>query len=171
MNVSSPKHIKKLFMNRRERLHEGRNRLGFHVFLSRFIMDFRMLPLHQQKIKIYNDLSINLFPPDDVSIDSTCSCIDEKVKHKYVMKLACKYWSCLYSNKMKNAWKDRAIILNARKLPGKFTTVPNNITCDLNNNVMDSLTYEWKKFIGIMKNSITKPPIRTLAPLTYKFRK
>ena len=79
MNVSSPKHIKKLFMNRRERLHEGRNRLGFHVFLSRFIMDFRMLPLHQQKIKIYNDLSINLFPQDDVSIDSTCSCIDEKV--------------------------------------------------------------------------------------------
>ena len=171
MNVSSPKHIKKLFMNRRERLHEGRNRLGFHVFLSRFIMDFRMLPLHQQKIKIYNDLSINLFPPDDVSIDSTCSCIDEKVQQKYVMKIACKYWSCLYSNKMKNAWKDRAIILNARKLPGKFITVPNNITHDLNNNVMDSLTYEWKKFIGIMKNSITKPPRRTLACLTYKFGK
>ena len=141
------------------------------MFLSRFIMDFRMLPLHQQKIKIYNDLSINFFPPDDVSIDSACSCIDEKVQHKYVMKLACKYWSCLYSHKMKNAWKDRAIILNARKLPGKFITVPNNITHDLNNNVMDSLTYEWKKFISIMKNSITKPPRRTLASLTYKFGK
>ena len=54
MNVTTPKHVKELIMNEKEILHTGRNRLGFHVFLSRFILDFRMLSLYQQRMKIKN---------------------------------------------------------------------------------------------------------------------
>ena len=171
MNTRCAKDVKNLSLNEKERLYNSRNRLGFHVFLSRFIDDFRKLSLLQQRLKIYNEININLFPPDDVSIDSTSSMINEKVHHKFVMKLACKYWSHLYNNKMKNAWKDRAIILNSRKLPGKFVSIPNDIKGELNDHIMNSLTYEWKKLMNIMKNSITKPPKRTLASLTYKFGK
>ena len=129
MNVTTPKHVKELIMNEKEILHTGRNRLGFHVFLSRFILDFRMLSLYQQRMKIKKIIQINLFPSDDISIDSTSSIIDEKVHHKFVMKLACKYWSHLYNYNMKDAWKNRAIILNSRKLKGKFVSISNDITC------------------------------------------
>ena len=103
MNARVAIDVKKLPINEKERLHDSRNRLGFYVFLSRFIEDFRKLSLDQQKLKIYKEIYINLFPPDDVSIDSTFSIIDEKVHHKFVMKLACKYWSHMYNNNMKNA--------------------------------------------------------------------
>ena len=171
MNARVPKDVIKLCLNKKEILHNSRNRLGFHVFLSRFIQDFRNLSLEQQRLKIHNEIFINLFPHDDVSIDSTSSMIVEKVHHKFMMKLACKYWSHMYNNKMKNAWKDCAIILNSTKLPGKFVSIPNDITCELNNHIMDFLTYKWEKLIIIMRKSITKPPRRTLASLTYKFGK
>ena len=171
MNVKVPKDVIKLCLDEKEILHNSRNRLGFHVFLSRCIQDFRKLSLEQQRLKIYYKIYINLIPPDDFSIDSTSTMFDEKVHDKFVMKLACKYWSHMYNNKMKNAWKDHAIILNSRKLPGKFVSISNDITCELNNHIMDSLTCDWKKLIIIMRNSITKPPRRTLASLTYKFGK
>ena len=79
MNARVPKDVIKLCLNEKEILHNSRNRLGFHVFLSRFIQDFRKLSLEQQRLKIYKEIYINLFPPDDVSIDSTSTMIDEKV--------------------------------------------------------------------------------------------
>ena len=171
MNVTTLKHVKELIMNEKEILHTSKKRLGFHVSLSRFILDFCMLSLYQQRMKIKKIIQINLFPSDDISIDSTSSIIDEKVHHKFVMKLACKYWSHLYNYNMKDAWKNRAIILNSRKLKGKFVSIPNDITCELNNHVMDTLTYEWQKLIVIMRNSITKAQSRTKTCLTYKFGK
>ena len=65
MNTRCAKDVNKLYLNEKERLHNSRNRLGFHVFLSRFIEDFRKLSLVQQRLKIYNEININLFSPDE----------------------------------------------------------------------------------------------------------
>lgn len=169
MNISQPRYVTKLFINTKEEEHKSRNRLGFHVFLSRYIYDFRKLSLMQQKHLVKMKLSINFFPREDVSIDSTSSLIDEKVKHCYVMKLACNEWKKIYNNKMKIQWQKRATILNARKLPGKFVNIPINIKDKLHNHVMDSLTYEWESLIKVLKNSITSAPKRILAIKKYKF--
>ena len=98
-----------------------------------------------------NKFSINFFPPNDVSIDSTYSIVDEKVKHTYVMKLACKYWSTVYNLNIKNTWKQRSMTLNARNLPGKFVSVPFVIKKQLQKNEIHFLTYEQNSFIKDLK--------------------
>lgn len=158
MNILEPIDVEQLKMNDKEKEHKSRNRLGYHVFLSRYVEDFKLLPIHIKRHLIFENLHINLFPPDDQSIDSTNSILLERVPYQYVMKSACREWSIVYSNQLKQAWKKRALKLNRRKLPGKFIKIPREINDSVNTKLMQSLTYEWQMLVRAMKFCITRPP-------------
>ena len=115
-----------MFIDTKEEEDKRRNRLGFHVFLSRYIYDFCKLSVLQQKNGQHETFD-QFFPSDDIYIDSTRLLIDEKVKHCYIMKLACNEWKNMYNNNMKIQWQKSATNLNARKLPGKFVNILINI--------------------------------------------
>ena len=127
MNATSRREIVDLIINNKERNHQGRNRHGFHVYISRYFYDFNLLSDDEKRLHITRNLGITFGAPDDESIDSTNSLMFQKVRHQDVMKVACFNWSRLQTKQFKEAWCERALCLNERKLPGKFVVVPDKI--------------------------------------------
>ena len=175
MFANTPILIRKLKLNEKEKDSRSRKRLGFHVYLSRYFYDFLKLPLVQQHNYAYVEFGHRLggYRLDDSSIDSTSSVWQEKVHHTLVHKFACNRWRYVLSVGEKNAWNNRARILNRKKLAGKFLRLPwsdtetasnnsgrsNNNTGDMTTtNVLESLSYEWRELVVFLKRCITTRP-------------
>ena len=178
MEVSTPLEILKLRLNKKEREHRSRKRLGFHVYLSRFFFDFKCLEPQEQHNIIYQSLGIKLgllALGDDDSIDSTDSIWSYGVSHRLVFRAACHRWSHELTADLRKAWEKRAQRLNRRKLPGELKEVPMELLQHDNNekneidvlktNVMMSLTSEWEGIVVMLKNCIRRKP-KTLDSIT-----
>ena len=151
-------------MNKKEKLHKGRNRVGFHLYLSRFFYEFNSLSITQQHYYLYKHDNIQLGVyavsnnGDDASIDSTDSVLTRKVTRLIIHRSACKNWKYNMSEKLKRAWCTRATKFNKRKLPGKFLRVPDAIkeNNSVEKKVLESLSYEWDTVVKFFENCITR---------------
>ena len=93
-------------------MNDNRNRKGFHVYLSRFFLEFKKAKKTQQHEYLTDTLRMEGLPSvanyyaqaldDDASIDSTDSSVC--VRHQNVMKAACIAWSNS-SEAVQKAWK------------------------------------------------------------------
>ena len=175
MDASTAHDIIRMKMNKKEREHKGRNRLGFHVYLSRFYFEFYKLPIEQQQKEIFSSLGIDFHSlhgynnngyNEDSSIDSTDSIFTTPVNHRIVHKAACRVWKML-PVELKTAWNKRAKKLNKRKLPGKFLVVP--FENGLKEQVLNSLSYEWNDLVGVFRRCLTRNPKIILSTLRYRF--
>ena len=110
---------------------------------------------------------------DDISIDSTSSCLTEKVPRATIYRSACKNWRYDTTVKVKKAWKSRASTLNNRKLPGKFLHIPFSIERhnSIESRVLQALTYEWDNIVTFFKNCITRDPRKSTSSMVYTFGK
>jgi len=108
-------------MSLQEAKHRSRSRKGFHVFLLRYFHDFAMLTYEQQLAEVQQ-----LYSPsnasDNDSIDSVLSPV--KILNKNIVQLACKS----LPNNIIKSWKHRVKWLNSHPLPGRFTTIPSEVT-------------------------------------------
>ena len=178
-NTSTPYSIRKLTINKKENLHRSRNRLGFHVYISRFFYDFNKMSLAQQHQYIFYNDKVRLGRHriinnrDDISIDSTSSCLTEKVPRATIYRSACKNWRYNVTIQLKKAWKSRASNLNNRKLPGKFLHIPFSLERrnSIESRVLQSLTYEWDTVVRFFKNCITRDPRKSTSSMVYTFGK
>ena len=72
------------------------------------------------------------------------------------MKLACRRWNEL-SFEMKNGWKQRALRLNRRPIPGKLKSVP-AVLRRIKEEVMDVMHLDWEKLVRTFRGAIVRPP-------------
>ena len=184
--------IKSLPLNTRESEHRSRKRLGFHVFLSRYLQEFRKLGIGEQKEAVRrvnrgrNGVGGRRRPEgggvmdsdnndDESSLDSTNSEFTRKVPHLEAMRVACHNWSHVSSAEIKEAWKQRAEMLNRLPLPGKFVHVPSEIGSaegaenEFVKIILESLTIEWDNTYKIMKRCITKSPKASISKTVCNF--
>ena len=59
---------------------------------------------------------------------------------------------------IRHAWKARAIRLNRRVFPGKFTYVPFTLRNNFEKKVLSSVSNEWYNFGKNMQRSLVKNP-------------
>ena len=111
---------------------------------------------------------------DDSSIDTILTPVEPSCHE--VMKAAGHNWSLMMSDDKKQAWKDRAEVLNNRpKTDGTFDCVPLEIYhAELDKAILVSLTMEWINFTKVLKGCIVRNVKGNLAAnlgLSYKFGK
>ena len=178
MNTSSPSAIRNLVLNKKEKENKVRKRLGFHVFLSRYFYNFYQLTIYKQQQQIHSSIGVRVGPfniDDGESVDFTNSTWKEKVSMHDVHRAACIPWKFDLPLASKNAWNRRTLLLNQRKLPGKFLRIPNNINGNkkgdsLKSNILDSLSMEWDTVVAFFKSSITRQPREDFSSTAvYKF--
>ena len=148
MNASSSEEVTLLPLNHKEVEHRSRSRRGFHVYLSRIFFDFKTQTDTQKRDELssVSDGISQTCYESVVSIDSVDSI--EVIKHIEVMRLACHRWRRL-SEDMVNAWKKWAENLNRRPIPGRFYSLPPQVSDNLLENVLASMTLDWEKIVRI----------------------
>ena len=144
--------MKNLSLSEKERDHHSRNRSGWHVFVSRYFLDFKDAPTDIKRSLISSLDPLHQHPVDagiyDDSDDSACNHnvvikSDPSIKRGDTMKLACAHWRSM-SDAMTESWRKRAEYLNLRPIPGKYLAIPYRLKSNFVNTVLESLTGEWK---------------------------
>ena len=184
MFAASCNAIETLSMTRKEADHRSRGQLGLHVFLSRLFFDFRSLTEEEKHnewselvgeehrlVHVDDDIIEDMEAVELLSVDSNDS-PPEPIKVSQIMKLAFFRWRELPPHHIES-WKNRASILNARTLEGRFIAVPRNVGNGniLEENVCQSLTCDWEKALKIFRNSLMRTPWMTLSCQTVFFGK
>ena len=168
--------------NFKETQHRSRKRLGYHVFLSRYVTDFKEMPKIQQLQIVKGQQWVedhggaNLRNPgltdgdedSDFSVATYDEIAETCVRSFELVSCAGAHWRFL-SLALKEAWKLRALRLNKRALPAKFTFIPHVLKEDFKSKVLQSLTNEWFVSGTNMKRSIMKAPRRELSAMVYVF--
>ena len=177
MFASSCHDIDNLRLTQKEADSRNRNRLGLHVFLSRFFYDFCQLSDEEKWKRLVGvRRSKNAPNAEDIdtesvlSFDSTDTPPDIKVWQ--VMQLAFSHWRKLPVAAIQS-WKKRARWLNGMPLAGRFVRVPASISHGgtLQTNVCQSLTCDWERTVRILRNSVMRKPKRLLSSKVVFFRK
>ena len=164
MYASSSADVRNLPFSEREDSHRGRRRLGYHVYLSRYFVDFnrsseaartkaaRALPNFQVKKDIFDEDS------DDSATNHNVAIINRLPSFRPgdIMKLACIRWRGL-SETMRENWRVRARYLNARPLPGEFKKIPLVLQPNFESTILESLTLEWVQFSNDLTTGIKRP--------------
>lgn len=155
----SPSQVNQLPYNDKEINHLSDKRQAYHVFLSRFITDFKLQSTEYQRNYLQNN-NVNTYQhhSDASSVDSTDTNyynneIDTPIAHMTIYKLAIKQWNDM-DKPTKNAWKKRTKELNAYPKIGKFYSLPPqsmNVQFQL-----DALTKDWKYVTNIFRGALIK---------------
>ena len=123
MEVQTAEATIKMAYNFKEREHRSQTRLGYHVFLSRYIEDLKLLPKIDQLglVRGTKWLEDNnraaLISDDDDSFLSTDTPIKEiPIKGHEFLCIASIYWRDM-PHTIQTAWKTRAVNLNKSMLP------------------------------------------------------
>ena len=154
--IIKPSKLRALPLSYKEKKSRSRSSCGWHVFVSNFFADYKMLePDHQTKLLIgYSVREDNI---DLMSIDSILTPPEQAPPNVYeVIKLAAMHWRSL-SPSMIKAWNQRAAKLNNRPLSGRFTSVPKTIMKDKSNLAL-AMTLDWEEFTRQFHNSIKRVP-------------
>ena len=177
MEASSPFLVRRININKKEKDHKSRERLGFHIYLLRFFYNFNQLQLKEQHEYIFNNGGHRLgkfccILGNDVSVDSTKSLFTEKVPGQLIHQSTCFCWRHILIQNIKKAWGSCARALNNRKLPGFFFGIlwkADNSKNNIEENVLQSLLYKWDVVVSLFKNYITHSPKKLTSSMTYTF--
>lgn len=161
MNASTSTDIATLPFTRKELAHTSRNRSGFHLFISIFFSDFKERS-DVEKEELLRDASIWDGDTFEVNPSSLLSPPTPTVVD--IMRLGCKRWRSA-SKEVKNAWRNRAVALNALPIPGRFCAMP--VAINVNADITESMTLDWMEFSRCFHMSIVKT--RANADRSYKF--
>ena len=173
--------------NFKERAHRSRTRLGFHVYLSLYIAELRVLPKSVQlelvkgrELRVANLLDLTLDVGSEVidlydsDVDSTDTPVEQKpIRGFELMRVAGSHWKGLEES-TREAWKNRAKKLNRRILPGKFTRVPLNFAkgeMSFEEAALSSMSNEWYSAAVNIQRSLVKRPRADMSRLEYMFGK
>ena len=151
MNYINANQIIQLTLSEAEILHTSRSRRSYHVFLSRFFVDFKSKTREEKELVL---VSNNIWREEDESSIDTVLTPRTPQAHE-VMQAASKHWRGL-SPSIKAAWDSRTVALNSREPnDGSFEAVPISIfTLGLEANVMRSLSLDWVCFVKHMKSGV-----------------
>lgn len=158
MNFTSPADVLNLPISYKEKHHNSRDRLGYHVYLSQYFLRYKQLS-YDEKCKIMVDNGVwgeNTEDDDNISIDSVLT--PQTPTSTDVMKAAGFYWSNTIDERMKDAWKERANLLNRRpNNNGVFTEIPSPISelC-ITKAIVESLSIDWMNFAKLLKGCIVR---------------
>ena len=156
MNYTSCEMIIQLEISEKEFNNHSQKRLGYHVYLSRYFMEFKALELEQQAAELVEKLVWEQID-DESSVDSVST--PRRASTTDVMKAAGKNWSGVCKD-LKEAWKCRATNLNQRpRTNGHFEVMPRIVMTNtefLNKIVLESLSMEWVNLAKMMKGAIRK---------------
>ena len=165
MNNYSVDNILALALSYKENTHESRARLGRHVFLSRYFLEFRGLTEEEKLALVPHENN-----EDDASIDSVDTPPVRRIKVWQVMRVAQARWREELSREIQQAWELRAGALNARPIPGRFPIVPNEVGFPtVDSNVIACMYKDWRNVVSEMKNGVIRAPRAGRGLKTYKF--
>ena len=155
-----------LAVNKKEKFHRSRSRLGYHVFVSRFFCEFNSLnPIDKENVLVsygvWQDSS-------DVSVDS---CQTPRTPRVFEISLAAaRYWRQV-PRLTRSSWNERAKFLN--KLPrtdGTLDNIPTSLLSQsLHNTILTTLSMEWKNVCKMLYLSTTKYSPVVNSTKTYRF--
>ena len=189
MRCSRPCDVTRLPLSQREKENISRSQKGFHVFLSRYFLDFSNLNYKEKEATINkfkqcrSGCEVPLFtnrsaltPLDSnasiVSLDDSFDSTDTppSINHTDIMKLACSVWKC-YPKSMRASWNKRADYLNRLPVPGRIEQFPDALQGEggLEGTLIDLLFFDWKDLCNRIRNSIKRPPKNELCPAVYRF--
>ena len=166
MNATTPRNVKNLPISEKERLHKSRNRVGHHIFLSRYFLDFKNLSSDEKIEVIYGPGGEPDNPYGDV--DSVDTPPQERITVGDISRKAWAHYREL-PPRMKSAWQKRATMLNKLPVPGKIEEIPAEIEeSGMLNLVKASITDEWQRISKVLQNAVRKDPPAGLA-MTARF--
>ena len=131
MQERNASEIVELPLSKKEEDHRSRKRRAFHVFVSRYVMEFKTMDPWEQHEKVWSMLEVRADNPDpyysdEDSTDSHIERREESVGYRYAYRCACAKWRYL-SDEIRSAWNERTTNLNARFLSGAYVNIPNSI--------------------------------------------
>ena len=169
MDATTPQNVINLPRSEKERLHKSRNRVGHHIFLSRYFFDFKNLSSDKKIEVIYGPGGEPDNPYGDV--DSVDTPPQERITVGDISRKAWAHYRELHP-RMKAAWQKRASMLNKLPVPGKIEKIPEEIEdCGMLNLVKVSITDEWQRISKVLKNAVKKDSPAGLAMTTRFFGK
>eukprot|EP00978_Attheya_sp_CCMP212_P008771 scaffold20606_cov58-Attheya_sp.AAC.1 len=119
--------IVNLPLNEKEDGHPGRIRRAYHIYLSRFFMDFKELSLSDKDEFLHFYTNINSDGDNNNDDDLDVNSLDTPPRPN-LMSVAGLRWRLLSPNSQ-DGWKQRANRLNSRPIPGNFLSFPDG-ACD-----------------------------------------
>jgi hypothetical protein len=166
-NAESAASIFDLPLNEKEESNNSRTRLAYHVFLSRFFFDLKGLSETEKREIVLSTPYLREDAEDYYAVDSDADSIDSAVllRHVDCIRHASNRWQ-LMSVEEKTGWIARASWLNGRPVPGKFECIPTNLS---NSDVAEAMTADWRRFVLLLRNSITRTPRKLLSSMEYYF--
>ena len=130
----------------------SRNKSGYNVFVPWFYSDFKQLGTSEKQGMIveYGVCDIEYFDVDPKYADV---CSVPEISSTQISRLCGKYWRGLdYSTK--DAWNERAGLVNDLPAVGAFESVPEHLQPQLEQVVVQSLTVEFARFASVIKKAV-----------------
>ena len=168
MNQQSLDSIINLAPSQKELNAQNRSKTGYNIFVSWFFFDYNRLNGDQKKeMLIRNGIheaeEYQIAEEDSVITMPSASSAD-------TMRLAASHWRCS-SIDIKDAWKERATIINKLPIRGVFTKVPKEVRNIVHDAIKVSLTQELNRLVTFMHCAIRKRSKITDSVLVKKFGK
>ena len=151
MNFEAPNDIISFPHTNNEIHSHNRNKTGYHVFVSVFSLQFNCLHRNEQTTLLINKNVhsrrwYHLHESNPILHDPPpISRIDR-------IRLAARHWEALGGN-LKQAWNDRAVIINSLPVLGVFPGRPEDCTETI---IVESLNWEFKRFASAFNQAVRK---------------
>jgi hypothetical protein len=166
MDALSAAAIVNLPLNEKEDGHPGRIRKAYHVYLSRFFMDFKELSV-SDKDEFFNLYSNIVNDGDNNDDDSEVNSLDTPPRPN-LMRVAGLRWRVMPPNS-RGGWQQRANWLNSRPIPGKFLSFPDG-ACD-HPEVLNAMTLDWARMVSLFRTCVTRRQKQTQSSVSVFFGK
>ena len=135
-------------LSKKEKLNPSRNRKGYHVFLSWYFCEFKLLN-EDDKLQITSPYRTVEQSDDESTI---------LIHVSMVMKAAASHWK-QSPTEFHAAWSERTNQLNTQCLPGSFRMLPSELFVDgLEYNTRLSVQSDWAFVVRKLMAMITKRP-------------
>ena len=144
----TPNTIVNLPMTDKELNHTSRNRRGYHVYLSYFHYLFKKQTRLRGTTMLYDS---------GVWEANTRSDNQLVVQVHDIARLASHKWNYSYNDELRNGWRRRADVLNARpRADGCFTALPSWLdgNFSLEDLILKNLSHEWKSISMTLRNCL-----------------
>ena len=156
MNQTSQHQILSLQQSTKEIHAKNRKKNGYNVYMSWCFIEFNELDYEQKKDRLvearirtsyeYEEYEENISiasEPDATTVD--------------ILRLAARNWRYM-SDDLKDAWRERATIINQLPIIGAFASIPQNIINNKDELVLISLTKEFSRFASTMHRVLKSSP-------------
>eukprot|EP00978_Attheya_sp_CCMP212_P008128 scaffold18931_cov62-Attheya_sp.AAC.4 len=150
MNALSAVAIVNLPLNEKEDGHPGRIHKAYHIYLSRFFMDFKELSLSDKNefLNLYANINSDGDNNDD---DSDVNSLDTPPRPNL------------------DGWQQRTNWFNSRPIPGKFLSFPDG-ACD-HPEVLNAMTLDWARMVSLFRSCVTRRQKQTQSSVSVFFGK